>query len=264
MTEQELILTSVLKCRRVDLYAKSQQLSKDERNRLLVIDRRRQAKEPLQYILNSCEFMGLDLFVDHRVLIPRPETELLVQVAGDSIVKNPRKNLRILDIGTGSGNIVISLAKKFPKNKFYAVDVSPDALEVAQANARTHNVSNQIRFIEADVTYDADFLKREEKFDIIISNPPYVKTGDLAALQEEVLQEPRFALDGGEDGLYFYRLIARASSRLLVSNGVLLLEIGQGQENQIEEILLTLGGFKSVECLSDYSQIKRIIIARKK
>lgn len=264
MTEQEIILTSILKCRRVDLYTKGQRLSKDERNRLSAIDRLRRAKEPLQYILNCCEFMGLEFFVDRRVLIPRPETELLVQAAGEAVAKNSKKSLRILDIGTGSGNIIISLAKKFPKNKFYAVDISPDALEVAQKNAQAHNVAKQIRFIEADVTYESDFLKREEKFDIIISNPPYIKTGDLATLQEEVRREPRFALDGGDDGLYFYRLIAKVSKRLLASDGILLLEIGFGQEEDIKEILMRLGCLKNVEILKDYSEIKRIIIAKRK
>ena len=263
MTEEELILTSVLKCRRIDLYAQELALSENERNMISAIETRRQAKEPLQYILNTCEFMGLDFFVDHRVLIPRPETELLAQAVCDHMIGNPKKNLRVLDIGTGSGNIIISLAKRFPQNEFYAIDASSDALAVAKMNAQKHHVAGRIDFLKVDFLFDGDFFSREEKFDIIISNPPYIRTGELSVLQQEVQQEPRIALDGGGDGLCFYRRIALASPQLLTPDGILFLEIGQGQDEEVGGILSTLGGLRVEECIKDYSQIKRIMIAQR-
>jgi len=263
MTEQELILTSVLKCRRVDLYAQTLPFSDAQCDVVTRIGSRRAAHEPLQYILQAAEFMGLDLFVDRRVLIPRPETELLVEAAEKIIAQQKKKTLRILDIGTGSGNIIISLAKRVPGHLFYAVDCSADALEVAKSNAARHGVLNDIHFLKADVLSGYNFFPNFEKFDMIISNPPYIKTGDIASLQAEVQHEPRIALDGGVDGLLFYRKIAFYAKDLLQSQGVVCMEIGQGQADDIKDIFGERGLFSFCECIRDYSDIQRVMIVKR-
>lgn len=263
MTEQELILTSVLKCRRVDLYAKTQPFSDAQRDAVARIESRRAAREPLQYILQTTEFMGLDLFVDKRVLIPRPETELLVETAEKMIAQQNKKILRILDIGTGSGNIIISLAKRNPGHLFYAIDCSADALKVAAINAAKNNVLDAIQFLQADILSDHISFPKLEKFDMIISNPPYIKTEDMASLQDEVQKEPRIALDGGADGLLFYRKIASYAKELLLAQGVICLEMGQGQANDIRDIFGDRESFSSCECINDYSDIQRIIIVKR-
>jgi len=263
MTEQELILTSVLKCRRVDLYTTPRTLSGLQREAIAEIESRREVHEPLQYILQTSEFMGLDFFVDERVLIPRPETELLVEQVEKVMGQQTKKNLRILDIGTGSGNIIVSLAKRNPGHAFYALDRSSDALKVATTNAAKHDVLGAIQFLQADISFDHNFCPYDEKFDIIISNPPYIKTDDIDSLSSEVQQEPRMALDGGVDGLFFYRQIARRAKDLLSSDGVLCLEIGQGQAEDVKNILGNVGQMIVCECISDYLNIQRIMIAKR-
>jgi len=263
MTEKELILTSVLKCRRVDLYAEHKEFSGLQSEMILDIESRRKEHEPLQYILQTTEFMGLDFFVDERVLIPRPETELLVEAVEKVLAQNSGKVFRILDIGTGSGNIAVSLAKRNPGHEFFAIDCSPNALAVAAINAAKHDVLRQIRFLHADIFSHQDFCETK-KFDIIISNPPYIKTHDIDSLSLEVQKEPRIALDGGADGLCFYRQIAKTSLELLSDDGILCLEIGQGQELQVQDILLKCGQLAAQECLKDYLNIQRIMIAKRK
>jgi len=188
----------------------------------------------------------------------------LVEAAEKMIAKKPGQRLRILDIGTGSGNIIVSLAKRNPGHIFYAIDVSSNALKVATTNAATHNVLNHITFLHGDILRGLDFLAKEKEFDIIISNPPYIKTNDIETLSCEVQQEPRIALDGGADGLCFYREIARVCAYLLSADGVLCLEIGQGQEAQITEILLKVGSLRVQECFKDYLDIQGIIIVKRK
>jgi len=263
MTERELILTSVLKCRRVDLYANPQELSGLQREAIAEIESRREVHEPLQYILQTSEFMGLDFFVDERVLIPRPETELLVEAVEKIMGKSSKKKLRILDIGTGSGNIIVSLAKRNLGHQFFAVDCCANALKVATTNAAKHDVLGVIQFSQVDIFLDHNFYHSDEKFDIIISNPPYIKTGDIASLPSEVQQEPLMALDGGVDGLFFYRAIARRVKDLLSPNGVLCLEIGQGQAAAVKDILLDVGQFIVCECICDYLNIQRIMIVKR-
>lgn len=264
MNEKELILTSVLKCRRVDLYTDRAKLSSAQQSRVRAIASRRRAKEPLQYILNISEFMGFEFFVDRRVLIPRPETELLAEAASCYIAKHRKKNLRILDIGTGSGNISVSLAKKFPQSKVCALDVSSDALTVAKMNAHKHKVAERIDFLHVDILRERDFLSDDTKFDIIISNPPYIKTDDIKKLQAEVQQEPTLALDGGEDGLRFYRRIADCLPSWLDKKGVVFFEVGQGQADEVKKLLSEVGEFVNIDCLKDYSKIDRVVIAQRK
>jgi release factor glutamine methyltransferase len=262
MTEQELVLTSVLQCRRVDIYANALKVSKAQQKRLQEIQLRRDRQEPLQYILQSVEFMGLDLYVDERVLIPRPETELLVEAA-EGFLGGWRKPLTVLDLATGSGNIVISLAKRFAQHHFYAVDVSAQALEVARINAKTHHVLSHVEFIQGDIFLYQQFSSRIGKCDMIISNPPYIPSAAMATLPPEVLKEPHSALDGGEDGLRFYRQLARVAKAMLDPQGVIFVEIGQGQGESVQQIFEQDGDLVVKNRLKDYSQIERIIMAQR-
>ena len=212
--------------------------------------------KPLQYITNKQEFMGLDFYVDENVLIPQPDTEILVEKAIE-IAETTQKN-KILDMCTGSGCIAISLAKKINNAQITAVDISNSALNVANKNAINNNVENKIKFINSDM-----FNNIEEKFDIIVSNPPYIETETINKLGIEVQNEPHLALDGGIDGLKFYKIIANNAFKYLNENGYLLLEIGYNQQNSVTQLLQDIGKYKNIETIKDLGGNYRVVIARK-
>lgn len=212
--------------------------------------------KPLQYITNKQEFMGLDFYVDENVLIPQPDTEILVEKAIE-IAETTQKN-KILDMCTGSGCIAISLAKKINNAQIIAVDISNNALNVANKNAINNNVENKIKFINSDM-----FNNIEEKFDIIVSNPPYIETETINKLEIEVQNEPHLALDGGIDGLKFYKIIANNAFKYLNENGYLLLEIGYNQQNSVTQLLQDIGKYKNIETVKDLGGNYRVVIARK-
>lgn len=212
--------------------------------------------KPLQYITNKQEFMGLNFYVDENVLIPQPDTEILVEKAIE-IAETTQKN-KILDMCTGSGCIAISLAKKINNAQITAVDISNSALNVANKNAINNNVENKIKFINSDM-----FNNIEEKFDIIVSNPPYIETETINKLEIEVQNEPHLALDGGIDGLKFYKIIANNAFKYLNENGYLLLEIGYNQQNSVTQLLQDIGKYKNIETIKDLGGNYRVVIARK-
>lgn len=212
--------------------------------------------KPLQYITNKQEFMGLDFYVDENVLIPQPDTEILVEKAIE-IAETTQKN-KILDMCTGSGCIAISLAKKINNAQITAVDISNSALNVANKNAINNNVENKIKFINSNM-----FNNIEEKFDIIVSNPPYIETETINKLGIEVQNEPHLALDGGIDGLKFYKIIANNAFKYLNENGYLLLEIGYNQQNSVTQLLQDIGKYKNIETVKDLGGNYRVVIARK-
>ena len=212
--------------------------------------------KPLQYITNKQEFMGLDFYVDENVLIPQPDTEILVEKAIE-IAETTQKN-KILDMCTGSGCIAISLAKKINNAQIIAVDISNNALNVANKNAINNNVENKIKFINSDM-----FNNIEEMFDIIVSNPPYIETETINKLEVEVQNEPHLALDGGIDGLKFYKTIANNAFKYLNENGYLLLEIGYNQQNSVTQLLQDIGKYKNIETVKDLGGNYRVVIARK-
>lgn len=212
--------------------------------------------KPLQYITNKQEFMGLDFYVDENVLIPQPDTEILVEKAIE-IAETTQKN-KILDMCTGSGCIAISLAKKINNAQIIVVDISNNALNVANKNAINNNVENKIKFINSDM-----FNNIEEKFDIIVSNPPYIETETINKLEIEVQNEPHLALDGGIDGLKFYKTIANNAFKYLNGNGYLLLEIGHNQQNSVTQLLQDIGKYKNIETIKDLGGNYRVVIARK-
>lgn len=211
--------------------------------------------EPIQYITNSQEFMNLKFYVDNRVLIPQPDTEILVESV-ISIVENTQKNcqkeIEILDLCTGSGIIGICLKKNLQNVKVYVSDISEDALDVAKKNSIQNNV--EISFIKSDL-----FDEINEKFDIIVSNPPYIESNAIEGLSNEVKNEPKIALDGGKDGLDFYRKIIKEAPNFLNKIGVLALEIGYNQKDAVEKILKTYK-YKNIQIKKDLSNIDRVII----
>ncbi len=212
--------------------------------------------KPLQYITNKQEFMGLNFYVDENVLIPQPDTEILVEKAIE-IAETTQKN-KILDMCTGSGCIAIALAKKINNAQITAVDISNSALNVANKNVINNNVENKIIFINSDM-----FNNIEEKFDIIVSNPPYIETETINKLEIEVQNEPHLALDGGIDGLKFYKIIANNAFKYLNENGYLLLEIGYNQQNSVTQLLQDTGKYKNIETIKDLGGNYRVVIARK-
>ncbi|OGR55997.1 MAG: protein-(glutamine-N5) methyltransferase, release factor-specific [Elusimicrobia bacterium RIFCSPLOWO2_02_FULL_39_32] len=208
---------------------------------------------PLAYLLKQEEFMGLKFKINSSVLIPRPETELLVKEA----IKwgAQKKNLGILEIGTGSGIIAISLAKHLPQSRILATDISKKALKVAKENSCFNKVKNQIIFILGDL-FSIPNLKASE-FDLIISNPPYIRSKEIPLLQKEIQYEPKCALNGGEDGLKIIKPLIQNSGKYLKKNGLLIFEIGTHQAKEIK-ILLKSFGFKKIKILKDDSDHDRI------
>lgn len=263
MTEAELLFSEILGCHRQDLYLNNQRvLSADEFSRISQAFRRRACGEPLAYILGKTEFMGLEFKVSPHVLIPRPETEILVEKTIELMMRNEQGVMRqnILDLGTGSGCIAIALAKRFPQAKITAVDISEEALQVAKENAASHKV--EINFIHSDLF--PPYSLALNPYSLIISNPPYIPSPDIINLQREVQCEPRVALNGGSDGLDFYRRIISQSPGYLEDGGMLALEIGFGQKDSVERIFTSSGKFDILEIVKDYSHIDRIITARKR
>jgi len=218
---------------------------------------RRLANEPIQYITGEQEFYGLALGVTPAVLIPRPETEQLVEAVLAEL--DSTQPLRILDVGTGSGAIAIALAHHLPRAHVTAVDLSSAALEVAASNAARHGLADRIRFVASDLL-DA-LLPDELRFDVIASNPPYVPAADRASLHPQVRDyEPAAALFAGPDGLDIYRRLIPQARAALRPNGLLALEIGQGQREAIASLL---SDWNELRFLDDLQQIPRIALARK-
>jgi release factor glutamine methyltransferase len=215
---------------------------------------------PVQYITGETEFMGLDFQVNPSVLIPRQETEILVERVLQLMEREKMASSRILDLGTGSGIIAVSLTKLNPLCKIVASDISEEALEVAASNAALNGVRSKISFILSDLF---NMLGSGEKFDLIISNPPYIPSDNYDALPLEVRSEPKVALDGGIEGLEFYRKIIPESAKRLKKNGYLVLEMGFGQAGQIRKMSDEAGCFGEYDIVKDYGGIDRVLFAKK-
>ena len=209
---------------------------------------------PLQHITHTQEFMKMDFYVDENVLIPRPDTEILVEEV-INIAKKMDKP-KILDLCTGSGAIAISIAKNVPKAEVYAIDISEKALNVASKNAQ--RLGAKVKFIKSDLFKDL----KNMKFDIIVSNPPYIKKEDIKFLSEDVQKEPQIALDGGYDGLDFYRKISKQAIDYLKFESFLCFEIGYDQKEEITEIIEKLEHYKDTYCKKDLCGNDRIIITQ--
>lgn len=260
MNETELVHSYLLNCDRLSLYLnKDKPLKRSDSLRLAAILKRRISGEPLQYILGRSEFMGLEFKVDRRALIPRPETEILVLnvlerlgVPGNASVK------KVLDLGTGSGCIAVSLAKFMDHAEVMATDISCEALSLAGENAALHQV--KVRFMLSDIF--GALKEGFDKFDLIVSNPPYIRRRDLQGLCREISFEPEAALSAGDDGLDFYRRIIADASCFLAKGGVLAFEAGAGQAAAVRKMLLAQK-FDALETIKDYNGIERVVIAKR-
>ena len=266
MIEREIMLTSILNCERIDLYLDPKDLSEEEKSRFEAMRERRLSGEPLQYIIGACDFMGIELKADARALIPRPETEILadelIRMAHLKQERSP-EHLRILDLGTGSGNLAIAAAKNIHNCSLVALDISRDALTLAQHNAEKNNVCEKIQFVCEDLVEYLYYSSPQKKFHSIVSNPPYIVTSDLAHLPKDVLHEPRIALDGGMDGLVFLRAIISCAYRWLYPLGNLLLEIGDHQAQAVLDLFKTYPYYQNIRFLEDYTKTKRIVVVER-
>ena len=211
---------------------------------------------PIQHITHRQEFMKMTFYVDENVLIPRQDTETLVE----EVIKISKKigAKKILDLCTGSGAIAVSLAKYIEKSQITAVDISKKALNVAKMNAKNNEVENKITFVESDLFNNI----KKEKYDIIVSNPPYIKKEVLKSLDKEVQKEPKLALDGGYDGLDFYRKIINKAEEYLKFNGYLCFEIGYDQKEDVEDLLKNEEKYTNIQCIKDLCDNDRVIIAK--
>ena len=257
--EAEWILREVLNLNRLEIYLKYERpLSPAELARIRALLLKRASGQPIQYVLGSAEFMGLKLRVTPDVLIPRPETELLVEKTLE-LCRN-RVTARILDIGTGSGCIAIALAHFLPECQVVAIDVSATALQIARENAAIHNVANRIDFQELDILHSPELSMGQ--FDIIVSNPPYVSGDYYVNLPKLVKEhEPEIALNPGTDGLLFYRRIKELASEIAIPGGAVVLEIGGDYQATAVAELFSESAFDSVAIVKDYSGQSRVIIA---
>ena len=256
----ELLLADVIKCKRLDLYlAFDRPLAEEELNKYRELIKRRASFEPLQYITGTVEFYGLELKVNPSVLIPRQETELLVE----NILINFSKEaeLNILDIGTGSGNIPVALAYYLPYAQITSTDISAEALTLAQENASKYNLSDRIRFMQHDILRED--MDKFPEFDLVVSNPPYVSLESFSSLQKEIKDyEPKTAVTDGSDGLSFYRVIVQKASPKIKEGGKLFFEMAQGQYDDVKDLMIK-NNFSHIEVVKDYQNIERIISGEK-
>ena len=214
--------------------------------------------EPVQYILSEWEFRGLTLKVDRRALIPRPETEQLVQRVLDHSEVWQAPVPRLADIGTGSGCIAISLATEVPRCEIVAVDREPAALELARENAACHNVATRIKFIQGEFCAGLPTAS----LDALVSNPPYIPRAEIETLDPDVRDhEPRLALDGGEDGLDLHRRLAREAPARLVSGGAILVEVGDHQAEAVTALHRETGAYRETRAVSDLGGMPRVVVS---
>ncbi|MGN1270853.1 MAG: peptide chain release factor N(5)-glutamine methyltransferase [Clostridia bacterium] len=220
---------------------------------------------PIQYIINKQEFMGLEFYVDENVLIPQPDTEILVEevikICKEIHFHNKNKKIKILDLCTGSGAIGISLKKYIQNSEITLSDISNKALEIAKKNCINIIGNTEINIIESDLFEKIDV---NNKFDIIVSNPPYIETKTIQTLDKEVQKEPKLALDGGEDGLNLYRRIIKKAHNYLSDNGILVLEIGYNQKDKVINLIRTSNMYREVYSKKDLSNNDRIVACKKR
>ncbi|NLO90224.1 MAG: peptide chain release factor N(5)-glutamine methyltransferase [Clostridia bacterium] len=255
--EAEVLLSKILGMNRGKLLASlGDPLEKGEFLRFRELVAKRQKGYPLQYITGEQEFMSMNFLVEEGVFIPRGDTEVLVE----AVLGLGEKFENILDVGTGSGIIAVILAKYFPQSRVTAVDISPRALETAAKNAEGHGVKDRINFTQNDI-----FLWQPgEQYDLIVSNPPYVPSGDIDRLQREISFEPREALDGGYEGLRFYYRLSELALECLLPGGVLAVEIGWDQAAGVRRIFDGAGIFdKEIQVVRDYGGRDRVVVCRK-
>ena len=252
--DSELILSEILKIKREELLIRNEELHSSQ----VFLDfkkliNRRASREPMAYILEKKGFWKNNFIVDRNTLIPRPETELLIELVSK---KFKNKDIFILDVGTGSGCIILSLLEELKSIRGVGIDISKKAIEIAKKNAKMYKNFKRIKFLNRDINQIYD-----KKFDLIISNPQYISTHQIKNLSEDIKRyEPRIALNGGNDGLDVVRKVIYKSKSILRKNGFLALEIGFGQHNKVSQIL-KLNGFIEKILIKDYQKNVRCIFS---
>ena len=258
--EAEVLLCAVLKCERIKLYVDFERpLTAGEVAKYRTYIAQRGTRQPVAYILGRKDFMGLELRITPACLVPRPETELLVEQAAHLIKNVGPKQPKLLDLGTGSGAILIALLTLLPEALGIGSDISPAALAVAKENALNLGVKERCGFVVSDLFGQ---LPRSRTYDAIISNPPYVRRGDLPGLDPEVRKEPLQALDGGIDGLDFYRRLTKEVPRHLSAAGLLAMEIGAEQGEAVKALCYD-AGLKAAAVKKDLAGLDRMVLAAK-
>jgi len=262
----EILLATLLNLKRIDLYLRyDQPLLKSELSGFKSLIKRRVNREPVAYIIGKKEFWSLDLEVNPDVLIPRPDTETLVEAALNCLkpVDSPQDSAgQVLELGTGSGAIVLALASERPAYRYIATDISLKAIGVARTNAMRHQLESVVSFVAGN--WLDPFSPNMPVFDMILSNPPYIPFEDIASLQPEVNRfEPLLALDGRSDGLHAIRQIIFSAHTLLKPQGVLLIEIGFNQKKAVTQLIQHCGHYHPFEIIKDYAGHYRVVVMYK-
>lgn len=253
--DAEVLLSHVLGKDRLYLYVNfDQPLSPTELEAFRAAVKQRAMRMPVAYITGSKEFMGLDFSVSPAVLIPRPDTEILVEAALTRLSKIEYP--QVLDIGTGSGAIIISVLSNLPSTQGTAVDISKEALAVAADNAKRNGVTSRLNLQQGDLFSPV----QGQRFDAILSNPPYIPVADIEGLEPEVRREPSLALAGGKDGLDYYRRIVKEGPEYLKQGGFIALEVGAGQAEAVARLADEQGRMTAVDIIKDYSGIDRVVV----
>ncbi len=256
--DAEILLAQAIGCKRIDLYVRHAEIPEEPvREKFRSLVKRRARGEPVAYLVGYKEFFSLNFAVDASVLIPRPDTETLADQAIRFLKTRQSASPKVLDLGTGSGCLAIVIAKLLPQSQVVAIDRSAAALAVARANAQKHGVDSRVEFREGDLFHP---LKSEDRFDLIVSNPPYIPSGDVQTLDADVKNhEPLAALDGGSDGLDFYRRIWPEAAAHLQEKASVMVEVGFDQAEQVAAIA-TKAGFSQVKIVPDAARIPRVVI----
>lgn len=267
--EAEILLAHALQLKRIDLYLQyDQPLSSNELSRFKDFIKRRINREPVAYIVGSKEFWSMDFLVTKDVLIPRPETEFLVETAANLLSQDSASSptlapKRILELGTGSGAVILAIASMRPCHLFFASDRKTSAVKLAKQNAKHHGLNSKISFICA--SWFGPFKDKRPLFDMIVSNPPYIPSRVIGRLQPEIVKyEPISAIDGGEDGLLCLRHIINNAYLYLQQKGYLLLELGHDQRNDVQKIVDQCAKYENVLYTKDYSEYDRVVQMQKK
>jgi len=267
-SDAETLFSYLLGMQRSEIYLnRNKTLSMNEIIKINEMVSKRLRHFPVQYITKQQSFMGLDFETENKVLIPRPETEILVENAIKLLeLKKITQPLKIIDMGTGSGAIAVSIAHHFNYIDVYATDISKKAIKLAQKNAIKHLCNDKITFLQGNLFGVLKSCLNPESIDAIISNPPYIPKNEISQLDKEIKEyEPHLALDGGMDGLKFYRKIIKESFIYLKKDGFLVMEMGMGQGKKIKAIFAKyVSHYRDIQIIPDYSKIERVIIAHKR
>ena len=258
-----LLLAHILDIEEWQLGIYRHEITQQQANQLEILIQKRSQRIPLQHLVGSVGFYGLDVQVSPNALIPRPETELLVETVIKTIHSHKRQNepVKLLDLATGTGCIALALAKELPMAQVWGLDISEDALNLARKNASNSGLEKRVTWIHSDMW--RSIKDPDQKWDYLISNPPYIPSHEIDELEPEVRDhDPKLALDGGQDGLDFYRLLANQADRWISQSGFIFLECGKDQADDIKKLFKSASWFAD-QVVRDYNNIQRILVFRR-